>query len=123
MAIEPLADDQLQDALRGVPEWGESGGGGGNAIQRTYRFKDFIESMKFVNAVADAAEKSQHHPDILVRWNKVTLTLSTHDAGNRVTAKDFDLARQCDGFAASLGVAAHTAAPAQEQRPAKKPKK
>ena len=54
-----------------------------------------MAAMKFVNAVADIAEKSQHHPDIDIRWNKVTLALSTHDAGG-LTKKDFDLATQFD---------------------------
>lgn len=56
--------------------------GGGRGIQRTYAFKDFVASIKFVNSVAEAAEAAQHHPDILIRWNKVTLTLTTHDAGD-----------------------------------------
>jgi 4a-hydroxytetrahydrobiopterin dehydratase len=54
--------------------------------------------MKFVNAVATLAEEAQHHPDIDVRWNRVTLALSTHDAGG-LTEKDFTLARQCDALA------------------------
>jgi 4a-hydroxytetrahydrobiopterin dehydratase len=53
--------------------------------------------MAFVNRVAERAEAVQHHPDILVRYGKVTLTLSTHDASG-LTAKDFDLATECDGF-------------------------
>ena len=63
----------------------------GETIQRTYQFSDFVKAMGFVGKVADAAEKNQHHPDILIRYNKVTLTLSTHDAGG-ITMKDFDLA-------------------------------
>jgi 4a-hydroxytetrahydrobiopterin dehydratase len=51
--------------------------------------------MNFVNAIADLAEQAQHHPDIDVRWNKVTLAFTTHDAGG-LTEKDFALARQCD---------------------------
>ncbi len=74
-----------------APEWSESGG----KIQRTYQFADFLDAMRFVNAVADAAEQMQHHPDILVRWNKVTLTVMTHDAGG-ITEKDFALAARAD---------------------------
>ena len=88
-----MTEAEIAAALKQVPEWSELNG----AIQRTYQFKDFVEAMKFVNHVADAAEKAQHHPDILVRWNKVTLTLSTHDAGG-ITQKDFDLARKTDGM-------------------------
>lgn len=87
-----LSEKEVEERLRTRSEWSESGG----VIQRTYQFKDFIQSMKFVNAVATLAEKRQHHPDILVRWNKVTLSLSTHDSGG-ITAKDFELAAECDG--------------------------
>ncbi len=62
-----------------------------NKIQRTYRFKDFKESMKFVNRVADLAEEEGHHPDIAISWNKVTLTLTTH-AISGLSQNDFILA-------------------------------
>ena len=74
-------------------EWGEVGG----TLQRTFDFSDFIESMAFVNKVAERAEADQHHPDILIRYNRVTLTLSTHDAGG-ITEKDFALASTADSF-------------------------
>lgn len=86
-----LSDAQVEVALANVPEWSESGG----VIQRTYLFKDFVGSLAFVNKVAQLAELRQHHPDILIRWNKVTLSLSTHDSGG-ITHKDFDLAAECD---------------------------
>jgi 4a-hydroxytetrahydrobiopterin dehydratase len=56
--------------------------------------------MKFVNAVAQLAEQFQHHPDMDIRWNKVTLALTTHDAGG-LAEKDFALARRCDALAAN----------------------
>jgi 4a-hydroxytetrahydrobiopterin dehydratase len=62
-----------------------------NAIQRQFAFKTFKEAMFFVNSVAAMAEQAGHHPDIAVSYNKVILTLSTHDAGG-VTSKDFALA-------------------------------
>ncbi len=86
-----LNEAQIQAALASVPEWGESG----DAIQRTYQFSDFLKAMAFVDQVAKSAEASQHHPDILIRYSKVTLTLSTHDAGG-ITVKDFELAKRCD---------------------------
>lgn len=86
-----LTEAQIEQALRALPQWSEAGG----VIQRTWQFKDFVHSMRFVQMVADLAEKRQHHPDILVRYNKVTLSLSTHDAGG-ITKKDFDLAREAD---------------------------
>jgi 4a-hydroxytetrahydrobiopterin dehydratase len=78
-------------ALSTLPEWSRSG----EMISRTFAFKDFPAAMKFVNAVAELAEQAQHHPDVDIRWNKVTLALTTHDAGG-LTEKDFELARQID---------------------------
>ena len=96
-----LTEAEIAEALKQVPEWSELNG----AIQRTFQFKDFAEAMKFVNQVAAAAEKDQHHPDILIRWNKVTLTLSTHDSGG-ITGKDFELAKRVDGMMGAAPAAA-----------------
>jgi 4a-hydroxytetrahydrobiopterin dehydratase len=92
-AMKKMSDAQVQAALKDVPDWSEVSG----AIQRTFQFANFVEAMDFVNKVAQAAEADQHHPDILVRYDKVTLTLSTHDAGG-ITKKDFALAKKCDAF-------------------------
>ena len=70
-------------------------------ISRTFRFPDFPAAIRFVNAVALRAEAAQHHPDIDIRWNQVTLTLTTHDAGG-LTEKDFALARECDALVAEI---------------------
>jgi 4a-hydroxytetrahydrobiopterin dehydratase len=67
----------------------------GDAIQKQYTFANFKEAMFFVNTVAGLAEKAGHHPDITVNYNRVTLSLSTHDAGG-ITAKDFDLAKRIE---------------------------
>ena len=88
-----LSAAQIKVALRSVPKWKKQG----SAITRTFQFKDFVAAMKLVNAVARAAEKAQHHPDIDIRWNKVKLLLTTHDAGG-LTKKDFALAAACDGL-------------------------
>lgn len=74
-----------------VPEWKRAGTG----ITRTYVFKDFPAAIRFVNKIAGLAESAWHHPDIDIRWNKVTLRLTTHDQGG-LTGKDFKLARQFD---------------------------
>ena len=74
-----------------MPDWKKNDG----CITRTYQFKDFPAAIKFVNAVARLAEKAWHHPDIDIRWNKVALMLTTHDAGG-LTRKDFILARKFD---------------------------
>ena len=66
---------------------------GDGQLTRTVTRKDFKDALIFVNAVGFLAERANHHPDILVRWNAVTLTLSTHSEGG-LTSKDFALARQ-----------------------------
>ena len=91
--LTKLTDDQVEAKLEALPEWSLTG----DVIQRTYQLKDFIAAIKFVNRIADRAEEVQHHPDILVRYNKVTLSLSTHDAGG-ITQKDFDFAQDADGM-------------------------
>ncbi len=88
---EKLTQELIDAKLPEYPEWSITGG----ALQRTFKFENFIEAMAFVNKVAEQAEDVQHHPDILVRYSKVTLTLTTHDAGG-LTAADFDLAREVD---------------------------
>jgi 4a-hydroxytetrahydrobiopterin dehydratase len=82
---------ELKAALKSVPEWKKNG----PAIMRTYQFNDFVAAVKFVNAAAKLAQKAWHHPDIDIRWNQVTFTLTTHDAGG-LTGKDFALARRFD---------------------------
>lgn len=69
----------------------------GEAITRTFEFADFAEAMGFVTRVAVAAERVFHHPDIDIRWNKVTLTLTSHDVGG-LTERDAELAARVDSF-------------------------
>lgn len=89
-----LTPVQIRAALPAIPLWHREA----SVISRTYEFKDFVTAMKFVNAAAKAAEKAGHHPDIDIRWNKVTLALTTHDAGG-LTEKDFALAAKFDALA------------------------
>jgi 4a-hydroxytetrahydrobiopterin dehydratase len=91
--MKKLGASQIKTALTSVPEWKKSG----LKISRTYTYKDFPAAIKFVAALAKLAEKEWHHPDIDIRWNKVKLTLTTHDAGG-LTRKDFELARKFDGL-------------------------
>lgn len=88
-----LTPAQIKAALPHVPAWTRKGA----VISRTFAFENFLAAIKFVNAVAKLAEKANHHPDIDIRWNKVTLALSTHDAGG-LTEKDFALAARFDGL-------------------------
>ena len=91
--MELLTDDQITAELSESPGWSLEGG----EITCTVQRRDFKDAMFFVGAVAYLAEEANHHPDILIRWNKVTLTLSTHSAGG-IPAKDLDLAYRIDGL-------------------------
>lgn len=92
--MEKLAQEHIDQKLAQFPHWSLIG----DSMQRTFGFDNFVEAMAFVDQVADLAEEHAHHPDILIRYNKVTLTLSTHDAGG-LTDKDFALAREVDELA------------------------
>jgi len=82
-----LPDSEVDQRLSAMPRWARHG----DAIERTWEFPDFVHSMRFVDAVAAEAERVQHHPDITVRYSRVSLLLSTHDAGG-ISEKDFDFA-------------------------------
>ncbi len=77
--------------LKTVPHWAKRA----KTIHRAFEFAGFLESIAFVNRIAKRAQKLNHHPEIDIRFNKVTLRLTTHDAGG-LTGKDFALARQGD---------------------------
>jgi 4a-hydroxytetrahydrobiopterin dehydratase len=86
-----LSDEQIATGLEGR-EWRREG----DALVRDWRFADFGAAIAFVERVAELAEASNHHPDILVHsWNKVRLTLSTHSEGG-ITAADLALAQRID---------------------------
>jgi 4a-hydroxytetrahydrobiopterin dehydratase len=88
-----LSNEQISSELSHVKGWRLSG----KEITRTFELPDFVRAMGFVQSVALLAEKADHHPDIDIRWNKVTLTLSTHSAGG-LTEKDFRLATSIDAL-------------------------
>jgi 4a-hydroxytetrahydrobiopterin dehydratase len=89
--VARLKPAEIKTALAGLPEWTRRGA----TITRTFVFKDFPAAIRFVHRVARLAEKAWHHPDIDIRWNKVTLSLTTHDEGG-LTEKDMGLARRFD---------------------------
>jgi 4a-hydroxytetrahydrobiopterin dehydratase len=89
-----LSDAEVQAWLGKHPGWELEQG----MIRRTFAFADFRTTMGFVNRVADAAEAADHHPDIDIRYSKVTLALVTHDAGG-LTRRDVALAERADDLA------------------------
>jgi 4a-hydroxytetrahydrobiopterin dehydratase len=86
--VSRLDEAAVLAALHRSPGWERVG----SEIRRTFRFRDFRQALAFVNRIGELAEAAGHHPDIDIRYNTVTLALTTHDAGG-LTAKDFDLAR------------------------------
>ena len=92
-----LNAQEIRLHLKAVPHWKKRA----RVIRQTFEFEGFLEGLAWVNRVAKRAQKLNHHPDIDIRFNKVTLTLTTHDAGG-LTEKDFTLARQCDADYAKL---------------------
>ena len=90
-----LTDSEIQQALAKLPGWQRNG----IAIQRTFQFPDFKAAMQFVNKVAEAAEQANHHPDIDIRYNKVTMALVSHDSGG-VTQRDVKMAEKINQIGA-----------------------
>ena len=86
-----LSSDEIQQRLATLSGWELEG----PRIRKRYAFSAFKEAMGFVNGVASLAEEMNHHPDILVEYDKVTLMLTSHDAGG-LTRRDFTLAQRID---------------------------
>ena len=84
----------IEDKLQGMEDWELEDG----QLKKEFLLDDFVEALHFVNKVGDLAEEADHHPDILVRYNRVTFFLTTHSAGG-ITEADFDLAGQIDAAA------------------------
>lgn len=89
-----LTPSQIEMEMRQVPDWKLNASG---EIEKTFTLKGFPQSMMFVQAVGLLAESKNHHPDIVIKWNKVTLALTTHDAGG-LSSKDFELAKMVNSL-------------------------
>ena len=86
-----LTEAEIDERLRGLSGWQREG----QEIRKEYRHADFKAAMVFVNRVADLANAADHHPDILINYSRVTLTLTSHDRGG-LTERDFRLAAKID---------------------------
>ena len=84
---QPLSDLEIQRAIGGLAGWTRRG----DTLTKTFSFDRFPDGIAFVDRVAKIAEDMNHHPDIDIRYTKVAMTLSTHDAGG-ITQSDLDLA-------------------------------
>lgn len=85
--MSSLSDREIQDRASQLPDWSLEG----KTLTRTWTFENFIEAIDFVNRLVEPAERLAHHPDLFISYNKVSVSLTTHDAGG-ITEKDFDLA-------------------------------
>ena len=94
MRVSRLSAEEIAARLSSVPDWAMDESG---MLRRTFTFPGFLDAIAFVNRVAEAAERADHHPDIDIRWNRATLALVTHDSGG-LTEKDFALAQEADGL-------------------------
>jgi 4a-hydroxytetrahydrobiopterin dehydratase len=92
MAVK-LERQQVAEGLQKLANWTLQG----NQIERVMKFENFVDAMIFVNKVAEIAEEEEHHPDIQIIYNRVTLALTTHDSGG-LTQKDFQMARRIDSL-------------------------
>jgi 4a-hydroxytetrahydrobiopterin dehydratase len=92
-----LTQQEIVSLLPSVPDWRIES----EELTRTFSFGDFKASLKFVNKVGEMAEEAGHHPDIGIRYNRVRLALTTHDAGG-LTQKDFDLATHISEVSQSI---------------------
>lgn len=94
MARIPMSEDKIIESMVGVPGWTANGVA---SIERQFEFRDHIAALGFVVQVATIAETTDHHPEVHWVYNRVRLTLSTHDADG-ITKRDFELASRIDGL-------------------------
>jgi 4a-hydroxytetrahydrobiopterin dehydratase len=88
-----LSDEEIDERLSGLDGWERHG----EAIRKQFRLDDFKGSVDFVNRLTPEAEDMNHHPDLEISWNTVTVSISTHSEGG-LTGNDFELARRIDGL-------------------------
>jgi 4a-hydroxytetrahydrobiopterin dehydratase len=89
-----LSDEEIEERLAGLDGWERAG----DAIRRQFTFEDFKGSVGFVNRLTPEAEEMNHHPDLEISWNKVTVSATSHSEGG-LTENDFELARRIDAAA------------------------
>ncbi len=88
VAAQPLSDEAITAALEKLPGWERSG----DSITRTFKLPSYAAGLMFAAAVGTLAEGYDHHPDLYIGYKTVRVTFSTHDAGNKISQKDIDIA-------------------------------
>lgn len=94
----PLGEDEIKDRLAGLPGWERDG----DSIARTFAHT-YHECLHLAMYVGAKAREVGHHPDITITWQRIRFTITTHDAGDRLTEADFSLAANIDAIAAAAG--------------------
>ena len=89
-----LSESEVEEKLAGLSGWARSGA----AIEKSFKRDDFVDSVRFVAGLVEPAEAMNHHPDVAISWDTVTVTISTHSEGG-LTAADFELAEKIDALA------------------------
>jgi 4a-hydroxytetrahydrobiopterin dehydratase len=89
-----LSDAEIEEKLSGLTGWERSG----EAIEKSFKRGDFVGSVEFVSSLVEPAEEMNHHPDLAISWDTVTVTISSHSEGG-LTAADFELAAKIDALA------------------------
>jgi len=92
--VAVLGDAEVEERLAGLAGWRRSG----EAIEKDFKRDDFVGSVRFVEGLVEPAEEMNHHPDVSISWDTVTVSLSTHSEGG-LTAADFELAAKIDALA------------------------
>jgi 4a-hydroxytetrahydrobiopterin dehydratase len=95
MSIKPLTESQINDSLKELSGWEFKS----NSLRKSFSFSDFRQALAFLVSIGFEAEELMHHPEIKNVYNRVEISLSTHDAGNKVTEKDTQLAKRIDNIA------------------------
>jgi 4a-hydroxytetrahydrobiopterin dehydratase len=93
--MQKYTPEQINAALEKVSGWSVNANG---ELTKQFQFSNFLESIAFVNKIAPIAEELGHHPDILIKYNRVILSVVTHDAGNALTVLDFKLAEKANNL-------------------------
>jgi 4a-hydroxytetrahydrobiopterin dehydratase len=88
-----LSDAEIEERLAGLSGWERNG----KAIEKSFKGEDFVGSVRFVDSLVEPAEAMNHHPDLAISWDTVTVTISTHSEGG-LTANDFELAGRIDAL-------------------------
>lgn len=89
---QPLEQQEIQQSLSLLNNWIAED----DKLKKNFKFKNFREAVGFITRIAFEAEELNHHPDLFNSYNKVSISLSTHDAGGKITQKDIGLAKKID---------------------------